>query len=379
MTTTAATAAIEWQALSSHINRWFYKADIQALSCILAACAAHYDLTSPPVWLFVVGPSSSGKTRICVDPLESLSHVWPMGDLTSKTFISAFADYKGLLFDIKESGILTFKDFTTTLSKREDERAEIAAQLREIYDGKFTRRTGVDAGATWRGKITIVAGATEALERAWSIKRELGERFLIIRWPSTSDRTGLRLAASQRGRDPEISKQLQLHCVRFIQMREPRMPDVPEVMIDRLACYAQLLATMRGQVIRESSNGHQIIDAPVVEDAYRIHKSLCTLVASHAALWHREPCEEDLAIGRRAALDSIPKSRRAVFECFRSLAPLAAADIQRLTRLPYSSIEWIGGELKALGVLLETSKGEQSEYSVTPELTELMLSAGITD
>jgi hypothetical protein len=360
----SATAALavtaQWNNLSDYLNKWFYKTDTQAMACAMSCAAAHYYLDAVPVWLFVVGPSSSGKTRICIDSFDGAPAVWPMGDITAKTFISGNPKYSGLLGEMGKHGILTFKDFTTILSKREDERGEIAAQLREIYDGKFTKRTGMAHGGTWMGKVTVLAGATTALEKAWAIRRELGERFLTVRWPTTSDYQGLRLAAKQRGRDPEITRKLRELVGIIIQDRALDLPDVPDEMTETIAAYSQILARMRGQVIRDASR--QITDHPVVEDSYRIHKQLCTAAAAHAALWHRLPGPEDLAIAKRLALDSIPLSRRMIFNALLPMAALSTAEICQFTLLPDSTADYHLEDLTSLGVI-NTLKSNQKATS----------------
>lgn len=352
MASPALIAPKSWQALHSHLRQWFYRIDTQAMACNMACVAAHFYRKEPPVWLFVVGPSSSGKTRVGVDSFGGLNYIYPMGDITAKTFISASADYKGLLTEIGDHGVLTFKDFTTILSKREDERGEIAAQLREIYDGKFNKRTGMGVGVTWQGKITVIAGATNALERAWAIRRELGERFLTVRWPTTSDYAGLRLAASQRGRDPEINKELERLVMEIISNRTLELPKLPTEMVETTAAYAQVLARMRGQVYRDREK--QITDLPVLEDSYRIHKQLLTAIAAHAALWHRTPEAADLAIARRLSLDSIPMTRRMIFDALRPLAPIHLFEIAKVTKLPDSTVQYHLEDLLALGVTQAT-------------------------
>lgn len=366
-----------WTNLNDYLRQWFYRPDSEALACVLASAASHYYLDLPPVWLFVVGPSSSGKTRICIDSLSGLSHIWPMGDITSRTFISGQQGYAGLLADIREHGILTFKDFTTILSKREDERGEIASQLREIYDGHFTKRTGMHEGGTWRGKITVIAGATGALERAWAIKRELGERFLVVRWPPTSDYAGLRMAASQRGRDPEINKHLQECVMEIVSSRASTLPEIPTELTETIAAYSQILARMRGQVFRNPQG--DIIDLPVIEDSYRIHKQLCTVTASHAALWHRPADDRDLAIARRLALDSIPLNRRLILSALLTMAPLSQIEIASATELPDSTTQYHLADLQALHVIDVTTggKGNRTEYRFLRPFQEDIKLAGL--
>ena len=42
---------------------------------------------------------------------------------------------------------------------------EIMGQLRSIYDGEFTKRTGNANDVVWSGKIGIIAGGTIASQR----------------------------------------------------------------------------------------------------------------------------------------------------------------------------------------------------------------------
>jgi hypothetical protein len=56
----------------SHISESFFEPDIQAARIILAAAFAHYIPDTKPIWMFVVGPPSSGKTAITIEALSGL-------------------------------------------------------------------------------------------------------------------------------------------------------------------------------------------------------------------------------------------------------------------------------------------------------------------
>ena len=51
------------EELLEHIGKSFYKPDLQAARIILGTAFAHYFPRVDPIWLFVVGPPSSGKTE----------------------------------------------------------------------------------------------------------------------------------------------------------------------------------------------------------------------------------------------------------------------------------------------------------------------------
>src|SRR5438445_4197967 len=164
-----------WEAYTTHVKRWFFQPDLEAVRVTLAAAASHFHKDCDPFWLFILGPSGADKTSLCINSLLDLPQVHMQGELTAKTFLSGYTGtaHPSLLHQIG-SGILAFKDFTTFMSKRPEEQAEIASQLREIYDGSFVKNTGKGITISWKGKITVIAAATPALERAWASRRDLG-------------------------------------------------------------------------------------------------------------------------------------------------------------------------------------------------------------
>lgn len=357
-----------WTRLASHITDWFYRPDLEALEVAVSAAVAHYGVESDPVWLFVLGPSGSGKSSVIINALSGLPKTWVMGDLTTKTFISHFKgkENAGLLHQIGASGLLLFKDFTTIISKRDDDRNEIAAQLREIYDGKWRRDTGVGGTPGWEGKITVIAAATPALERAWSLKRELGERFVTVRWPRIGGARMARQAAAQRGREPEIARKMkeltfELCCARPLAKPAP----LNDLWGERTANLADMVARLRGSVVRESYGKHEIIDVPSIEEPSRLNKTLELLVSSHAALWEREPGADDYRIAKRVAFDSIPSLRKSIFEFLKDGALITQSELCNALDLPESSVRYQCEELAALKVLkANVSLAGQVEYQL---------------
>jgi hypothetical protein len=89
----------------------------------------------------------------------------------------------GLLRQVSNPGLLCLKDFTSTLTMRPENKAEVLSALREIYDGKWTRYIGTDGGKTlhWEGKLGLVFGCTGAIDTQHSVGDALGNRFLLLR------------------------------------------------------------------------------------------------------------------------------------------------------------------------------------------------------
>ncbi len=177
-----------WQAYTSHVSQHWRLPDLESVEICLAAAVAH-NSPADPVSLFVIGPPGSGKTSININTLWSLPHTYIIGNLSTKALYSSFKGVKdpGLLQQLprdakdRSQGMFLFKDFTTMLSKRSHDHMEIMGQLREIADGYYSSRCGVGAEAIWKGKVTMFAACTYAIDRAWSVRSELGERFLSVR------------------------------------------------------------------------------------------------------------------------------------------------------------------------------------------------------
>ncbi len=287
------------------MERWFYRPDTEALEVVLAVAAAHYSSQAEPVWLFVQGPSGSGKTAICIQAITGAPRAHIAGAMTPQTLVSFYGGKVGGLLKepIGTNGIILFKDFTTVLTMREDARTEIVGQLREVYDGKWSRATGV-AGFMWEGKVTCIAACTSALEKAWSLYRDMGERFLTVRWPRIGGVDLALVAGKQQGHEKEIADGI-AKFGREILLGLPQLPPISPEHNAQIAAMAELVATLRPHVHR--NNAGEVIEVPGAEEPGRIHKGLSLIVRGHAAAWRRSAVlDDDVRLARRVACDSIP-------------------------------------------------------------------------
>ena len=344
-----------WAELTSHLRKWFYNPDIEALQVTLAVATSHFHKDCDPIWLFVLGPSSSSKTTICINSLLDLPQVHMQGDLTSKTFLSGYTGtaHPSLLHQVG-SGILAFKDFTTFMSKRPEEQSEISSQLREIYDGSFVKHTGKGIIIPWKGKITVIAAATPALERAWASRRDLGERFLQVRISRIDGVQQSEYAQRQRGFEEHISSRMKELSRVFFQMTPPITNPPPKLsnsQMTRVASIAELISHCRGSVPRHPVT-NAIVDLPQIEGSGRMGKALASLISNHAALFRRVTItEDDMAIGRRVALNSIPSTRSLIIDTIPLTGSIGSDVLQLQTGLPESTVSYLVGDLEALGVL----------------------------
>src|SRR3990167_3264014 len=150
------------------------------IKLVLASVVAHR-LKADPLWIFLVASSSSGKTEF-ITSLNEVQGLYPISSLTSHTFISGMKVKGGgevNLLDRMKSGIMSFKDFTSILSTNPEARGEIMGQLREIYDGEYSKDFGTGERKRWKGKIGLIAGVTTKIYTTQELYAAMGERFVM--------------------------------------------------------------------------------------------------------------------------------------------------------------------------------------------------------
>lgn len=173
------------QELQAKFSEVFLMEDKGVLPLICATVVAN-QLDNDPVWLLIISPPSGGKTEL----IESLEKVtlrgkplaYSISDLTVNTFASGqkkTGKETSLLHKMSVGSIMTFKDFTSMISKNKDAQQEIMGQLREIYDQHYVKRTGTGDDIIWRGKVGAIAGCTEIIYEKNEEFSVMGDRFIM--------------------------------------------------------------------------------------------------------------------------------------------------------------------------------------------------------
>jgi len=312
-------------ALNEAINRWFYEPDLQAIRVTMGTVQSHYLGTQDPAWLFTIAPPSTGKTSLAIMGTSELPQVVSLGGFTPNTFLSGYYGQRepGLLeklgttvekdrvFTTTGNAILLCKDFTTVLSMRRENRAEILSHLREIHDGEFRRTFGTGETKVWRGRITMIAAVTPVIDRHYAIFSTLGERFLQVRWHRPRSPKAGQQAIRQQGAEQTIRQELQLAVKNVFDRALKSPPKMNAKAEKRLANAAELVAIARTHVFRNNYGNRDIEYTPEPEGNTRISKGLASIAKGVAALNGRRKVEEqDLQDAFRVALDSISDNRR---------------------------------------------------------------------
>lgn len=299
-------------------HRWLYLPDEGSVYVPLGAVAANL-MDGDPVWVMVVGPPSGGKTESIV-AIATLPYVRLGATLTEAALLSGTPKKQsvgkgGLLREIGDFGILVLKDFTSILSMNRDQRAQLLAALREIFDGSWTRHIGADGGRTlaWSGKLGLIAGCTAAIDSHHAVMSVMGERFLLYRLPTIDPTKQAERALANAGQVGVMRKELAAVVKRLFAGLDisEGLPSIDEHETSRLVALSSLVAAARSAIERDPYRREiELIydrEAParLAQTLRRLYAGMIAIGLDAATAW---------PLVAKAGLDCVPKLRRSVFD-----------------------------------------------------------------
>jgi len=325
----------------------------------LAIAVSAY-LDGDPLWGMLVGPSSSGKTE-AIRALDGIAeHV---DELTAPALLSWSGSKKrnqpsqpvGLLTRIGTRGLLTVSDFSTVLATSDrGGRDQLFALLRRAYDGEVTRDLGnAPEPLRWAGRLTMIAGVTPAIDNYSSHADQLGPRWLYYRLAARDTQTKRAVAqAARRIADVERlraeASELGREIVRDA-VSEARRITLPDDLTEPIDDMAIVVCYGRGAVPRNGYGRREIEGLAIIEEPGRVTKQLAILARCLLSLG----LDPDTAVKlcRRAALDSIPETRRLVLDLLADGSKYTASEVGRLVGCSRFLARMTVEDLAAIGIV----------------------------
>lgn len=366
-------AAMSYEALKDVFARWLYFPDDLPLRYVLSLVIAN-KLEGDPVWGFLIAPLGGTKTEL-INALAHVEGVYPLSDLTAQTFASGMrGDRVSLLERIPPNAILTLKDFTTVLSMHRDARQAVLAQLREIYDGTYSKEFGTGKKVEWRGKLSLIAGVTPIIDQFTTLYATLGERFLQLRIRHGSVEDLAKKVTFNRGHEKEMRKELIEAVARFLGSLTIAEVPIPQKILDAIIAAARFIALGRSQVIRESYVTRDIELVPEPELPTRVLKQLSNLAVAHAILLGKPHVDSaDLELIAAIAQDSIPRNRLRVLLDLRAYGESETTQVAERLDLPTSTTRRLLEDVTALGMAqrMKQGPGQSDLWVLSPEFATL--------
>lgn len=317
--------------LKQEVAKYLYTEDDGMLRIALASIIATRMNTNDPVWMILIGPSSSGKSQV-LRPLALTDEkfIHRVDDMTENTLLSGMKVKAGnkdisLLKRIGSRGIIVISDFTVIFSKNSETKNSILGQLRMVYDGEVTKYSGTNSEPLkWRGSLGILAGSTPSIYTHFEDVADMGERFIYYRMKDYDIEKATRLSLGRTVFGKELDEKLSELYERYIRESLKdigKIPDItPEVneRILHIAMFASLLRTPT----HYDKYAKAIDKVPVPEMPMRVALQLSALakalmVMKHADTGSWELEEDDILHIEWCAYSLANEERRA---CLRILA-----------------------------------------------------------
>jgi len=378
--------------ITNKLREFFVLKDEGVVPLVLGCFVANrLSTVNAPVWLLLVAESSGGKTEI-IDMFSELATdqyklAYHISDLSPQTFISGMqnqAAETSLLHKI--NGRMVFiKDFTTLLQKNKEARREILSQFREIYDGEFNKDFGTGKSVHWKGRLGILAGLTPPALETMAQYASMGERFLnyYMKQPTDAE-LGVAIKANYSRDIKSIKAELSYMVGKYISQmvelaEEATLEDqkLDDDLLNELNTVAQFATRARSPINLDFKTGEPI-GMPSIERFPRFAIQLQNLAKAFVIMNGDKSgkiTQEDREILYKIALDSIPRTRRAVLQILaknRAVSTSAAA-----AKLGFTTPVMRGylAQLTSLSLAIripQGGSGNEDAWKIVPKQQEFM-------
>jgi hypothetical protein len=335
-------------------------------------------MEADPLWLYLVASPSSGKTEM-LRALYDVPDVYPLSAITAQTFASGFekrGTETSLLPKIAGKTVV-MKDFGTVLTLHHETRAEILAQLREIYDGQFSKVWGNGKALDWTGKVGLLCGVTGIIDREYTLGDILGQRFLMYRLKSAPARTLAQRAIAQGATWEQDQRQaLRTIVAAYLDTLLPVAPPTPPAILEGVAALAEFTARARSAVFFDRYT-KEIELVPEPEAPGRLAKQFILLARALAIVrGEREVGLATYDTVSTVASDTLPAARRMVLETIKAQGsiPASTTTIANACDYPTSTTRRYLQELAAhkLVTRISNGAGKADEWTGSKDLSALL-------
>jgi len=259
-----------------YVNQEFI--DALALCCAIVH-SSKLEHNHNPIWLFLVGPPSCGKTLI-LNCFKNCANSYYASKINATQLVSGRNSKDGSDPSIIPKILgkcFILKDFTEITTMSTADQDQIYGVLRGFYDGSVERPYGIGLHRTYEGFCSILAGVTPAIFKESRVT--LGERFLkfqMIR-PGYDQEKHVRHSLNAH-MTPEKEKLLQDTISNFLDRNidQDNLPQVTEEQQEKLTALSQVIAHLRAVVERRRD---EILYRPCPEIGTRLAKQFIKLAS----------------------------------------------------------------------------------------------------
>ena len=289
-----------------------------------------------PLWAYLIGPSSAGKTTI-LDPLAGHETIYATDMLTKASLLpgmgmgrptekTASMAVKNSLLSQSDGKILIIKDLSPLLTEDYKELKAVMGILRSAYDGTFAKNFGNIGRVEITCRFGLIAAVTDAIDDHSIVDAELGQRFIGYRMPAISLKDERAICdAILNNKESELNKVLHEAAYEMLD-REPKEPSITKRQADAIMYAAEVVAIARTAIKRDRYTHDATVSRP--ERTARLYSQLINLAKGVAmARGHRRVMGEDIVFVRHIAAHTLPLNTLRLLNMFLDRGGLTANDL----------------------------------------------------
>jgi len=382
--------AVSFNTLVKHYKKYFYL-DRQMIDtwAVCLAVAISEKTKGEPLWIFVVGPPSSGKT-VMLRSMETSERCVFQSVITPSSLVSGWRDEDGednSLIAQASGKTLIVNDYTTVLSLPSAVQEELNSILRDTYCGFFKRQYGNGVLKEYHDcQFSLIAGVTHAIHATASTM--LGERFLKVEFLSKEhDSTTQLKQAIQTVQDKKLQERevqaindLRTLVTNFLDVGVPdKVPTVPKWVIERLIPMVQVLCHLRTEVPRNQKG--KVVCMPKIEIGSRLGKQILHLIQCLTVVLGKKTVDQQVyEIAERVLWDTASGWQKEAFvHLVKSVNPLTVQDLCTLIPVGATTIRQTVDDMELIGITrkIKLNQGtirkgrKELGYTITPKIQEL--------
>jgi hypothetical protein len=371
------------QHIKDLYKRTFYLSEgDDILIDLLCAIALGVHTKSDPIWLLIIGASSSGKSEF-VNTLGGMDYSWQVSNLTDNTFLSGMGgsdgQEKSLLHKMGENALLLMKDYTSILSMKDDKKTVILGQMREIFDKYITKKTGNGRDVEWRGKINFVGACTDSIYFGDSEDASMGYRTINYIMPVADRKIRIKKAkrASQNLSDMEDKREaIKTAFTTFLTEKKIKLdtilPALPEELVDELIPIADFSSQMRTATRRNYRGELELV--PSFDEPMRMSQQILLLAQLFIYINDGVLKEEHRRALVKVALDSIPKTRRMTLKILATYRRITKKGLAQMLGYPTDTVGVWLEDLNVIGGCTRVNEGSGADlWAIAPEFRKIMI------
>lgn len=365
----------------------------EAAIAICLATAISPRFAGEPLWIFLIGPPSCGKTTLIESFGTSNIYCEAQSQISANMLVSGWKLPNGedvSALPTLNQRTLLIKDYTAVLSMSRHEQELLYGILRDAFDGSFRKQYGNAKVCNYADlKFSLIAGVTKAIYG--DNRSSLGERFLKVEYLDRDEfdeithvKAGM---AGNNNRELRAST-LQQNMLGYLHYVIENLPQADEVVDppkhfeDKITLLALLVARLRAQVERGGDDA--LLYRPEVEVGTRLgvqfkKMSQCLMIILNKDMRDPDQWDDDVyKIIRKLALDScIPFNVEFAKRMHQYPNGITRKNLAYHLQIPNTNIHRILMDLQQIGIIRakelrkETRGRPEEAYLLSQELYDL--------